>query len=225
MNYGALIKGLREEIKTGHQYKNLGSPYSALAFIAMLPFIIVTVSMFIGMYCLLFLYNAFLSGTQYLESWLDTNKKNLHPATEAVLYFCTIPTIFAMRVALSVFSLFFYFSWFNLMCSTYVSTLGGVRWQPFVSEATYDGVKFGPNTNETAAKAFAIIAFILLALCVLMFLIASGVDDRRDSLQISTVGFVIFAIDAAFVNISVPAIFKKKISSAEEEDFEELPEI
>lgn len=217
MNYNALIKNLREEIKIGHQYRTLDYPFKALAFISMLPFIAVTISIFISFYCLLFVYNALLSGVKYLETWLDDTKKDVNPATQAILYFCTIPTIFAMRVLLSTFSLLFYFLWFSVMCSAYVSSLGGVRWQPYISDATFGGVSFTPNTNGVAAKTFSVISFVLFAICVLIFLIFLGTDSAKEARDVATAFVVVAGLDAAFVNISVPIIFRKRIVDTSEE--------
>ena len=217
MNYNALIKNLREEIKIGHQYRTLDYPFKALAFISMLPFIAVTISLFILLHSLLFVYNALLSGVKYLETWLDEAKKDVNPVTQAVLYFCAIPTIFSMRVLFSAFSFLFYFLWFGVMCSAYVSSLGGVRWQPYISDATFGGVSFTPHTNGVAAKIFSVISFVLFAVCVLIFLIYLGTDSAKGARDVATAFAIVAGLDVAFVNISVPIIFRKRIVDPSEE--------
>jgi hypothetical protein len=41
-------------------------------------------------------------------------------------------------VALSFNAIAFYFQWFGIQIVAYILTLGGIKWQPFITEATFD---------------------------------------------------------------------------------------
>ena len=81
---------------------------------------------------------SFGSDVDYLQNWLNSQKDGLAHGTQAVLYLICMPTIFAQQVLLAFNAFAFFFQWFGLMISAYIMTLGAVRWQPVISEATFD---------------------------------------------------------------------------------------
>jgi hypothetical protein len=206
MNYSALFQNLKKEVNSACQYKHLDSPFKAFGVVATIPFWIV----YFGLICLkgiyLFCYYCFASSSDYLESWLKDNKKEIHPATEAVLYFVTIPTIFFLRCMLSMFSVAFFILWFNFMCVGYIVTLGGIRWQPFISSAQFDGITIEPITNKTAGAAVVLIGFVSLCLTFLLYLVGFAADEY-DMIEIATYFVLIYT---SFMVIAVPLTFKNK---------------
>lgn len=207
MNYNSIIKSFISEAKAGTQYKKMSKPFSIFAFIAMLPMMLISAVSVVSYYVLLFVYNGLASSVQYLERWLDGKKSDVRHATEAVLYFVAMPYIFFCQALLAIFAVVFYFTWFGLMVFTYLSTLGGVRWQPFLNTASFDGkTKITATTNEVAANVYALISFILFAFVALFFLISVFGGD---------VGGVYMAFSSIYwshVIIANLAIFRKKTS-------------
>ncbi|MBQ8381481.1 MAG: hypothetical protein IJY18_06265 [Clostridia bacterium] len=221
MNYLELIKGLRSEAMEKLQYKKLAMPYSIFAFIAVLPFVVSAFLTMVLYYVLAFLYNCFASAVTYLEGWLKENKKDVQHATEAVLYFVTVPFIFFCHVLLSVFAIFFYFTWFSAQCSFFIATLGGTRWQPFINTASYsaDNKKLYARANATASLVFSLVSFVLYAVITVLTVIGlfGGLD--YDVMENLPVLHILYQIG---LGIAVPIIFKKS-DTPDEEKTEEKP--
>ncbi len=85
-----------------------------------------------------FFFKGFAAPVDYLQRWLDSQKDGVAHATQAIIYFVCLPTIFSQQILLAFASFAFYFQWFVLMFSAYIMTLGAVRWQPVIGEATFE---------------------------------------------------------------------------------------
>ena len=140
MDYLKLLRGLKNEFfEAGKEkYKNMFIVWRLLLTIIFIP---LRVSFFfarLGYWFTWFFFKCLAAPVDYLQKWLDKQQEGIHPAAQAVLYFCCIPTIFAQQVLLALTAFAFFFQWFGLMLSAYIMTLGAVRWQPVISEATFD---------------------------------------------------------------------------------------
>ena len=211
MNYSALFKDFKKELFASIQYKHLGSPFKAFGFVAAIPFWIVYFAVMCTQYVTLFFFNCLASCSDYLEAWVKETKKDVNPITEAVLYLVTMPFIFFTRCLLSIFSIYFYMLWFFLMCVSYIASLGGIRWQPFITTAKFDNVKCTATTNKIAGNVISIIGFSLLCLCALLYLIFL----MAESYDIYRVYMVFDAIYMLYMIIAIPITFKKAIAGVE----------
>ena len=140
MDYLKLLKGLKDEFFAAgkRKYESLNI---VLRVIFTLIFIPLRISFFfarLGYWFTWFFFKCFATPVDYLQTWLNKQQEGIHPAAQAVLYFCCIPVIFAQQVMLAYNAFAFFFQWFGLMLSAYIMTLGKVRWQPVISEATFD---------------------------------------------------------------------------------------
>lgn len=140
MDYLKLLNGLKKEfLEAGKEkYESMFILWRLLLTIIFIP---LRVSFFfarLGFWFTWFFFKCLATPVDYLQKWLNTQQDGLHPAAQAVLYFCCIPTIFAQQVLLAFTAFAFFFQWFGLMISAYIMTLGAVRWQPVISEATFD---------------------------------------------------------------------------------------
>ena len=140
MDYLKLLNGLKKEfLEAGKEkYESLFILWRLLLTIIFIP---LRVSFFfarLGFWFTWFFFKCLATPVDYLQKWLNTQQNGIHPAAQAVLYFCCIPTIFAQQVLLAFTAFAFFFQWFGLMISAYIMTLGAVRWQPVISEATFD---------------------------------------------------------------------------------------
>ena len=201
MNYSALFKGLISEAKTRKQYEAIPMPYRALAFIGVLPFILSALINLLFYIVFDFIFNGLASSTRYLENWVDEKKKGVNHATEAVLFFVTMPTIFFFNVLLSGFALLYYFIWFFLQVDLFVATLGGTRWQPYISNAKFDDEDdYVVKTNGAAAIIFSVASFSLVALAIIL-----AIFD-----------YPVAIYGSLLTMIAVPLIFKKGKAEAAE---------
>ena len=230
MDYLAKIKGLCNEICQKVHYKEMSKGRRILAYIGMFPFFMLNALLIVNYYVLVFFFNCSSSAADFLLSWVKETKKDLKHATEAVLYFVTMPTIFLMQVFLSLFAPVFYILWFVLMLSSYVSTLGGIRFQPFIATATFedDGMVLRSLTPKNTSAGFAAMIFTLLCavivLCISVvvtkFIVYNGNNISYDTL--SSIGTIIgirnvFVWFYVLVAIVVPLIIFKKEKVLEEE--------
>ena len=140
MDYLKLLNGLKEEFFAVNEekYNSLNIVVKTLLTLIFIP---LRISFFFGrlMYWFTwFFFKCFATPVDYLQAWLNKQQEGIHPASQAVLYFCCIPTIFAQHVLLAFAAFSFFFQWFSLMLSAYIMTLGAVRWQPVISEATFE---------------------------------------------------------------------------------------
>lgn len=120
--------------------------------IVFIPF---RVSFFFGRiyYWFTWLYFKALSApVDYLEKWFKARDNGLATATQVVVYLICLPIIFIMHVCLAFVSFIFFFEWAVLMFLAFVMTLGAVRWQPVVSDATFDAEP-APAAAEPAPEA------------------------------------------------------------------------
>ena len=140
MDYLKLLHGLKNEFFTAGKEKYM-SLNIVIRFILTIFFIPMRIGFFfarLGYWFTWFFFKCLATPVDYLQTWLNRQKDGLEHATQAVLYLVCMPTIFAQQVVLAFTAFAFFFEWFGMMLSAYIMTLGAVRWQPVISEATFD---------------------------------------------------------------------------------------
>lgn len=209
MNYSECIQSLSREVKEKRQRKELSMPLRVFSVFGLLPFVILAFLQMIGFYVTLFFYKATASLADYLEGWVDDKKKDVRHATEAVLFFVTMPFIFFVRILLSIFSIIFYISWFFLQVFTYITSLGGIVWTPYIQDVCRErpARAWRPATNYTAATIFIILSCVIYFFFLIFNIIYLFVDE--DFVIVSCVFSLIYYL---FVAIALPLIFKKKFA-------------
>lgn len=140
MDYLKLLTGLKKEFFAANKAR-----YGRMNIIAKILLTIIFIPLRIGFFFsrlfywfTWFFFKCLATPVDYLQSWLNKQQEGVHPAAQAVLYFCCIPTIFTQQVLLAYNAFSFFFQWFGLMLSAYIMTLGTVRWQPVISDAKFD---------------------------------------------------------------------------------------
>lgn len=144
MDYLKLLTGLKNEFSAANKAK-YNSLNGVAKFLLTILFIPLRVSFFfgrLGYWFTWFFFKCLATPVDYLQAWLNKQQEGIHPAAQAVLYFCCIPTIFAQQVLLALNAFSFFFQWFGLMLNAYIMTLGTIRWQPVISEATFENEIF-----------------------------------------------------------------------------------
>ncbi len=205
MDYEKSARNLLHEAGECRQYKKMAMPYRVFAFISVIPFWIPAALCTILYYITSFFHNVFSASADYLEGWLKRTKSDVRHLTEAVLYLIAVPTIFFMQVILSFFSFIFFIIWFLMQCNFYIATLGGIKWQPYISKASYGTEELTVTTNPTAAKVFSIINLVLFCAVVLTYIL-----KITDVFAEDTIYRLIYDVHFLFSAIAVPLIFTKK---------------
>ena len=176
MNYSKLLHGLIAEMKTGVQYKRIPQPFKAFMIIGMIPMIIAFVAQAIAYHVQVFFFKALSAPAEYLHRWLRNQKDEVEHATQAVMYFVCLPYIFFLQSLLAMASLGFFFSWFGLQVTAYLLTLGGTRFQAYISDATFDEVEEGKCVCTPNDQIAIIFACVVLGAVALNFLLGFVID-------------------------------------------------
>jgi hypothetical protein len=138
MNYSALLKALSIEAKTKSKLKKKNIVVRIILTIIFIPIFISFFFTKLGFWFLMFFFKMISAPADYLCKWLDSQKDGVQHATQAVLYLVCMPTIFGIQVALSFNAFAFYLQWFSLQIHAFILTLGGTKWQPFITEAKFE---------------------------------------------------------------------------------------
>ena len=163
MNYTKKMGGLIAETFKLVQYKRLPLVNQILMALCLLPLTVFDAFLVASYYISAFILKGLSTPVDILHAFVKKERGEVRHATEAVLYVVAMPFIFLYNIVLAMFSFYFYILWFLIMAVTYVITLGGIRWQPFVTEAEYDG-KFNFTAAPDAKKANIIT--LIPALCI-----------------------------------------------------------
>ena len=228
MSYTKLISNLYHEAISFKNYKKLSMPFKVFAAILLIPMFIAAALSMIFYTVMAFFYKAGATSVNYLEKWVKEKTSDVRHATEAVIYWITTPTIFFFHVILSIFSLFFFLAWFTTQVYTYLATLGGIRWQPFIMEASYDEIDSRTLALTTdQLNLWALIEFCVVISTNVMFAI---ITFTRAMYYVSTPAtFILLIVNWGFL-ISIPFVFKKRASdnsnnSDDDDDDFDFPEI
>ena len=145
-------------------------------FILMLPFTVVAAMGTVFYYVLLFLRNGSQIGADELEHWLNKRKAGVHFLPEAVLYLVTIPFIFLLRVFVTIFSGILYLIWFEIMATSFLATLGGIRWQPYLNTVNYDQeYTWSFKHSKKSFNVFALVNIGFILLCIIQAVLSDYV--------------------------------------------------
>jgi len=219
MKYFDTINGLAKEAFAKKQYKQMGRPFSVFAFIGVLPYFITSLLLGLVFYVYLIFFNALSAASDYLDTWLGNTRQGVKHATEAVLYLVSVPAILVIKVALAIFTALLFVLWFLVQCCVYIVSLGGIRWQPNLATADYNGnTTYVPTTGRITARVFSLISFCAFIIYVLLNVYVYFIDPFN-TLMINILSLFTEAYDL-FLIISVPLMFKKRIVSGVEEECE-----
>ncbi len=158
MDYSKLIKNLTAEMKKGVQYARLPLLFKIFAIVALSPIIATFVISIFFYWVTLFFYKMISSPADSLHLWLKGQKDEVKHATQAVMYVVCLPFIFFLKVLLSFTSVYFFIQWFFIMIQGYILSLGGIKWQPFITEASFD-----EDTTEYTLKPGDLIAKVTIS--------------------------------------------------------------
>lgn len=181
MDYTKNIGGLFRQVRENAQYQRFPSWVKVCMFIGLLPFLLALIFLTISYYCINFLCKLISAPADYLNCFLKQEGEGVKHLTQAILYWIAFPIIFIFKVLLSFLSTYMYVIWFLIMCITYLVTLGGVDWQPYLFDANYDAerkpIAYKPSINT--AKVWTIIQISLFIIFLVGILLQVIPFERR----------------------------------------------
>ncbi len=223
MDYSKTMRGLIAEAKKGSQYARFTSGTKACMFIGLLPFIIESIALIIVYNIINFVCKLISAPVDYLNGFLKEERDGVKHLSQAIMYAIGFPMIFLFKISLSFLACVMYLLWFYIMCLSYVTTLGAIRWQPFLFDAKYDcKEEYTYTPSAETAKAWSIVQLILGIIyfvgliLVLIGPIRSYSYGYYYSIAHITVGQIFEFIYILITAICIPCIFRKKKGVTEE---------
>ena len=140
MDYLKLLKSLNENFAKANckKYQSMKTFPKIIFTLLFIPF---RVSFILGglfYWFTWFFFRAIAAPVDYLGIWFENQKESLGDIPMAVLYLICMPVIFLQHIVLAFTSFAFFFQWFGLMLQAYIMTLGAIKWQPVITEVSFD---------------------------------------------------------------------------------------
>ena len=193
MDYKNKLLSLIKEANLVPQYKRLPRFFRFLLVISMLPVICFDFCLIIDYFILAFIHKGLSTPFDILYDFVHKERKDANDLTNAAICLVTMPGLFIFKALLAIFSFVFYIQWFAIMCATYIATLGGIRWQPYILEATFDVDlnNFEPTSTVKGVKTFTIITFLSGLLAIVTTPICGVLDTLGATLSATGIGAII----------------------------------
>lgn len=153
------------------QFKRIPVGLAVVAGILLSPFLLSVIFMIPAFYILQFCYKIVAAPADFLLQNLREESDNT--VVKAVVYFVGYPFVFLMKIALSVFSVEFFVMYFFFMLFAWIYGCGGIKFQPFIFEASTDCSAH--LEGKASKKTVAIILTVCILIGVFIFSLALGV--------------------------------------------------
>lgn len=152
------------------QFKRIPVGLAVVAGILLSPFLLAVIFMIPAFYILQFCYKIVAAPADFLLQNIREESDNT--VVKAVVYFVGYPVVFLMKIALSVFSVEFFVMYFFFMLFAWIYGCGGIKFQPFIFEATTDCSAH--LEGKASKKTIAIILTVCIIIGVFVFGMALG---------------------------------------------------
>lgn len=206
MDYSIPMRSLLTEVFACKQYKRLTPVAKVFGFIGVFPFIAAFAILYVVYNICVFLFNVLSTSVDYLENWQKKKTDGSGWFAEGIIHLVSLPFIFFCQIILSFISISFFFIWFFMQCMLYIATLGGIRWQPYITRINPEdaGQSYVATTNHTAGAIVTIVIGAIFLLYLILYFI--GLDDY-DVMYVAGIVNYIYILGTS---ITVPIVFKKK---------------
>ena len=210
MNYTTQLLSLLREERKAKEILNFFIVFPLIPLFA-LKYLLV------GLFFIYDLFYTFLfAPVSFLENWQKELFKEVRHATEAVIMFITMPFLFIMRIILSLWSFSFSIIWFVIMCLSYITTLGEIKWQPHLLFSSFEEKEESSCDYKCSDKViitYISITFILALFAFAFFLLKIFYPTILSFDWFYTLSPYIFCLYALSIFIVNPIIFQKSYTS------------
>ncbi len=169
-----VIRNTVKEFFAFKQYKRIPVGLAVCAGILLSPFLLTVIFMIPSFYILLFMYKLLSSPVDYLLNGIRSESDSV--PIQVVLYLVGYPLIFIIKFALAMFGMVFFTMYFFFMLFAYVYGWGGIKFQPFLFDASTDcsAHLVGKASNKTVISL--LVVCILIAVLILGLGFGLGID-------------------------------------------------
>lgn len=219
MDYGLLMNNLIEEAKQSIQLTRMKKFPRFITRLLLLPFSLFALFAVLGYYITLFFYKAVLAPVNHLEKIVKRESDETGAGAQVVVYLFAFPLLFICNVAMSFVTISFYFQWFFCVLWLYFATLHGIRWQPILTDASFDEEYYWElKTSDKKANKWAMGFFWRLIVIVVPTALLCLVDSEIGLI----VGIVLLVILGGYSVLSylIAIFFRFKKVAVEAEELE-----
>lgn len=215
MIYQKAGRHLINEALQFNQFKGMNKVLKVFLIIGLIPLMISTMVPLFAYYILLFFYKGFTSPIEVLHKMVRDEAKEVKHASQFAIYWLVFPFIFFLYVLKSMTAIIFYFIWFFLILNTYLLTLGGIRFQPFLMDVDLEEDK---KVYQAPSKLSVLFFTVILIFFELLWVLSAlGAIEGIYPLSIIGIYFMLYLIN--------PILFMRKslkVSKNEEEVEDEI---
>ena len=233
MDFGLLMNSLVAEAKQSIQIKRMNKFPRFITRLLLLPFSVMALFTVLGYYITLFFYKAVLSPVEHIEKIIHKERDESGWGPQLVVYLFGFPFVFICNVILSVVTISFYFQWFFAVLWLWFATLHGIKWQPILTDASFDEeICWELKTSDAKANKWAKGFFNRILIPGIILFVALCIDGALGKQLglgggtltiIGAIPLIICTIVSVFSYfIGIFFGFKKEV--AEVESFEEIVE-
>ena len=227
MDFGLLMNSLVAEAKQSIQIKRMKKFPRFITRLLLLPFSVAALFTVLGYYITLFFYKAVLSPVEHIEKIIHKERDESGWGPQIIVYVFGFPFVFICNVILSVVTISFYFQWFFAVLWLWFATLHGIKWQPILTDASFDEeIYWELKTSDAKANKWAKGFFNRLLIPGIIAVIGISVFYAIKSELAITVGIIPLAVCTtySFFSYFIGIFFGFKKEVAEVETFEEIVE-
>lgn len=157
------------------KYKAMNGFFAVVVGITMIPFVLLSFYLLLLVILETFLFKVLINLVNSLKLLVNQEGKEVHPATQFIIYLVSWPVLLALYLILSLSYVWIIIFYAILSLVTYIWTLGGFKFHLFA----YEKDDISIEVNEKYRKAL-ILTYVLIALIGFVAFVAYGVYTYVD---------------------------------------------
>ena len=161
---------LLKEAFSFKKYKAMHPVLAVFTGIFMIPFVLSSMISALVLILTAFFFKVNKLPIDFLHGMLKSEGKDVHPATQFIIYFFSWPVIFALYASLSLSLLAITALYAGLSLETYVWSLGGYRFHAMIGTFCEDmAIRVRINYRPSLPLVFIIVCAVILAVEAVLF--------------------------------------------------------
>ena len=200
MDYIGVIRGLFKEAKRDEKFQDMSSVARIIIKVGLFPLAVLAFLAKAYYYVNFFIYKGFFLPLEHLHAVVKKEGQEVKHGTQVIIYWIAFPLIFFMYIMQALFAVGFYFQWFVVMTLVYLKSLGGVRWQPFLNEVSYEEEHVYINKHGKASVGVFATLLVISYLGIIVGFI------------VTNYGLFVFSIWLTLITLFIlnPLLFRKE---------------
>ena len=165
VDYLSKVLNLLREAFKFKKHRAMGKFMAIVIGILLLPTFLIGLIVAFYSIMITFYYNVLMKPVNYLHELVNKEGKDVHPATQFVIYLVSWPIILLLYIIMALLSVEVIVTYVSLSLITYIWTLGGFKFHVFVKEE--DNISLEVNGNYKPSIPFVYVLISVLGLLVI----------------------------------------------------------